>query len=283
MRALEIVSTGSLALVQDLGRPGYAHLGVPPSGALDVAALRLGNRLVGNAEDAAGIETVLGGLAVQAVVSCTAAVTGPPVAVSVDGRETGSHLPISLRPGQKLTIGRPATGLRCYLTVSGGVAVPPVLGSRSTDVLSGLGPSPLEAGARVPLGPVTGVPSGADVVVTAPVPSQLTVPVLLGPRDDWFTDPASALNTQWTVTAESNRVGVRLDGPPLRRVSNSELPSEGVLTGAIQVPPNGLPLVFLADHPTTGGYPVVAVVRRESLGALAQARPGTLVRFHASF
>lgn len=283
MRALEIVSPGSLALVQDLGRPGYAHLGVPPSGALDVAALRLGNRLVGNAEDAAGIETVLGGLTVRASASCTAAVTGPPVAVSVDGRETGSHLPIPLQPGQKLTIGRPATGLRCYLTVSGGIAVPPVLGSRSTDVLSGLGPSPLEAGTTVPLGPVAGVPSGADVVTASPAPPQLAVPVLLGPRDDWFADPASALNAQWTVTAESNRVGVRLDGPPLRRVSNSELPSEGVLTGAIQVPPNGLPLVFLADHPTTGGYPVVAVVRRESLGALAQVRPGTLVRFHTSF
>lgn len=282
MRALEIVSPGSLALVQDLGRPGYAHLGVPPSGALDVAALRLGNRLVGNPEDAAGIETLLGGLTIRATASCTAAVTGPPVEVSVDGRETGSHTPIPLRPGQELTIGRPATGLRCYLTVSGGIAVPPVLGSRSTDVLSGLGPSPLEAGTTVPLGPVTGVPSGADVVAASPAPPDLTVRVLLGPRDDWFADAASALNAQWTVTEESNRVGVRLDGPPLRRVSTSELPSEGVLTGAIQVPPNGLPLVFLADHPTTGGYPVIAVVRRESLGALAQARPGTLVRFQAS-
>ncbi|MFD2468356.1 5-oxoprolinase subunit C family protein [Amycolatopsis silviterrae] len=283
MRAVEIVSTGPQALVQDLGRPGYAHLGVPPSGALDAAALRLGNRLVGNNEDAAGIETLLGGLTIRAAASCTAAVTGPPVSVFVDGRETGSHTPISLRPGQKLRIGRPVTGLRCYLTVSGGIAVPPVLGSRSTDVLSGLGPAPLSDGETVPLGPVTGVPSGADVVAAAPVPSRLTVPVLLGPRDDWFADAATALNTQWTVTAESNRVGVRLDGPPLRRVSTSELPSEGVLTGAIQVPPNGLPLVFLADHPTTGGYPVVAVVRRESLGALAQALPGTLVRFHASF
>ncbi|MBN9746412.1 allophanate hydrolase [Amycolatopsis sp. A1MSW2902] len=282
MRALEIVSPGSLALVQDLGRPGYAHLGVPPSGALDVAALRLGNRLVGNPEDAAGIESLLGGLTVRATASCTAAVTGPPVEVSVDGRETGSHTPIPLRPGQELTIGRPATGLRCYLTVSGGIAVAPVLGSRSTDVLSGLGPSPMEAGTTVPLGPVTGVPSGADVVAASPAPPHLAVRVLLGPRDDWFADAASALNAQWTVTEESNRVGVRLDGPPLRRVSTSELPSEGVLTGAIQVPPNGLPLVFLSDHPTTGGYPVIAVVRRESLGALAQARPGTLVRFQAS-
>ncbi|WP_033290111.1 biotin-dependent carboxyltransferase family protein [Amycolatopsis jejuensis] len=283
MRALEIVATGPLALVQDLGRPGYAHLGVPPSGALDTAALRLGNRLVGNAEDAAGIEILLGGLEIRATTSCTVAVTGPPVPVSVDGRETGSHAPLPLHADQRLTIGRPATGLRCYLAVSGGIAVDPVLGSRSRDVLSELGPEPLTPGTRVPLGPVTGVPSGADVVVAPPCPAELTVPVLLGPRDDWFADTAAALAAQWTVTAESNRVGVRLDGPPLRRSGTSELPSEGVLTGAIQVPPNGLPLVFLADHPTTGGYPVVAVVRSESLGALAQARPGTSVRFRTSF
>jgi biotin-dependent carboxylase-like uncharacterized protein len=282
---LEIVDPGALALVQDLGRPGFAHLGVPPSGALDCAALRLGNRLVGNPEDAAGIETLLGGLTVRATASCTVAVTGPPVPVSVDGRETGSHLPIPLRSGQELTIGRPASGLRCYLTASGGVAVPPILGSRSRDVLSGLGPEPLTAGAKVPLGPVSGIPAGADVLFARPVPSRLEIPVLLGPRDDWFADAANALHAWWTVTAESNRVGVRLSGEPLRRVStvsSSELPSEGVLTGAIQVPPNGLPLVFLADHPTTGGYPVVAVVRTGSLSALAQARPGTFVRFRAS-
>jgi len=286
MRSLEIVSPGALALVQDLGRPGYAHLGVPPSGALDVAALHLGNRLTGNPPDAAGIETLLGGLTIRARSSCTVAVTGPPVPVSIDGQATGSHTPLPLRPGQRLAIGRPNTGLRCYLAVSGGIAVPPVLGSRSHDVLSGLGPAPLRAGDTVPLGPAHGVPSGADVLVAPAVSSHLTIPVTLGPRDDWFDNAAGALDVWWTVTEDANRVGVRLSGPPLRRVStvsSSELPSEGVLTGAIQVPPNGFPLVFLADHPTTGGYPVIAVVRRGSLGALGQASPGTLVRFRTSF
>ncbi|MGW4482266.1 5-oxoprolinase subunit C family protein [Amycolatopsis sp. NPDC004368] len=279
MRALEIVATGPLALVQDLGRPGYAHLGVPPSGALDVDALRLGNRLVGNPEDAAGIEALLGGLTVRATAPCTVAVTGPVVPVQVDERSAGSHTAVSLRAGQTLTLGRPADGLRCYLAVSGGVAVEPVLGSRSRDVLSAIGPEPLEDGAVVPLGPVTGVPAGADVVVAPASPERLVVPVILGPRDDWFTDLTEGLGAWWTVTPESNRVGLRLDGPPLQRANTAELPSEGLVTGAIQVPPSGLPVVFLADHPTTGGYPVAAVVSRESLGALAQARPGTSVQF----
>ena len=282
MRALEVLATGPLALVQDLGRPGYAHLGVPPSGALDVGALRLANRLAGNPEDAAGIETLLGGLSVRATASCTVAVTGPVVAVTVDGRDAGSHAAVALRAGQTLTIGTPARGLRCYLAVSGGIDGPAELGSRSRDVLSGIGPEPLATGAKVPLGPVTGVPAGADVVVAPPSPDRLVVPVGLGPRDDWLADAAGGLGVWWTVTAESNRVGLRLDGPPLRRARTGELPSEGVLTGAVQVPPNGLPVVFLADHPTTGGYPVVAVVRRGSLDALAQARPGTQVRLHPS-
>ncbi|WP_326567023.1 biotin-dependent carboxyltransferase family protein [Amycolatopsis rhabdoformis] len=282
MRALEIVATGPLALVQDLGRPGYAHLGVPPSGALDVEALRLGNRLVGNPAEAAGIEALLGGLVVRATTSCTVAVTGPVVPVRVDERDAGSHTAVSLRAGQTLALGRPSAGLRSYLAVSGGLAVAPVLGSRSRDVLSAIGPEPLEDGVSLPLGPVTGVPAGADVVVTPAAPERLVVPVVLGPRDDWFTGLADGLGAWWSVTSESNRVGLRLDGPPLRRENTAELPSEGLVTGAIQVPPSGLPVVFLADHPTTGGYPVAAVVRRGSLGALAQARPGTFVRFRPS-
>ncbi|MFF4595180.1 biotin-dependent carboxyltransferase family protein [Amycolatopsis sp. NPDC001319] len=282
MRALEIVHTGPLALVQDLGRPGYAHLGVPPSGALDADALRLGNRLVGNPEDAAGIEALLGGLTVRATAPCTVAVTGPLVPVQVDDRPVGSHSAVSLREGQTLALGRPTAGLRSYLAVSGGIAVEPILGSRSRDVLSGIGPEPLEDDVSLPLGPVTGVPAGADVVVAPATPERLVVPVVLGPRDDWFTDLAEGLGAWWTVTPESNRVGLRLDGPPLHRANTAELPSEGLLTGAIQVPPSGRPVVFLADHPTTGGYPVAAVVRRGSLGALAQARPGTSVRFRSS-
>ncbi|MFE0025803.1 biotin-dependent carboxyltransferase family protein [Amycolatopsis sp. NPDC059021] len=285
MRALEVLATGPLALVQDLGRPGYAHLGVPPSGALDVAALRLANRLAGNAESCAGIEAVLGGLSVRATASCTVAVTGPPVRIQVDGRDVGSHVAVHLRAGQTLTLGTPSTGLRCYLAVSGGIAVEPSMGSRSRDVLAEIGPDPLAPGVILPLGAVQGIPAGADVVVPPAAAAELVVPVTLGPRDDWFDDVARGLGTWWTVTPESNRVGLRLDGTPLRRAeafAESELPSEGLLTGAVQVPPNGLPVVFLADHPTTGGYPVAATVRRGSLDALGQVRPGTKLRFDPS-
>ncbi|MEV4050808.1 biotin-dependent carboxyltransferase family protein [Amycolatopsis sp. NPDC049688] len=276
-----MLDPGRYALVEDLGRPGYAHLGVAPSGALDTASLRLANRLVGNPEAAAGIEALLGGLAVRFTSAVTAAVTGPAVDVRVDGRAAGSHAPLAVRAGQTLTVGTPSAGLRCYLAVSGGIAVEPVLGSRSRDVLSAIGPEPLRAGDVLPLGE-PGIPAGADVVVPVPAPDDLVVPVTLGPRDDWFDDPAAGLSAGWTVTAESNRVGLRLDGTPLRRTLEGELPSEGVVTGAIQVPPSGLPVVFLADHPTTGGYPVAAVVKTAALSALAQARPGIRIRFRPS-
>ncbi|WP_181774666.1 5-oxoprolinase subunit C family protein [Amycolatopsis pittospori] len=285
MRALEVVDTGPLALVQDLGRTGYAHLGVPPSGALDVPALKLANRLVGNDEAAAGVECLFGGLRLRATASCTVAVTGPAVPVDVDGRAAGSHAALWLAPGQVVTIGAPATGLRCYLAVSGGIAVDAELGSRSRDVLSEIGPAPLRAGDVLPLGTPSGVPGGADVVVPTVAAAELVVPVEPGPRAHWFEGLEAGLAKTWTVTAESNRVGLRLDGTPLTRegdYAEKELPSEGLLTGAVQVPPDGLPVVFLADHPTTGGYPVAAVVRQASLPALAQARPGTLLRFHSS-
>jgi biotin-dependent carboxylase-like uncharacterized protein len=278
-RSLEVLATGPSALIQDLGRPGHAHLGVPPSGALDVPALRLANRLVGNDEGAAGIEALFGGLSLRARASCTVAVTGPAVGVSVDGRAVGSHVPIHLTPDQRLTIGTPDTGLRCYLAASGGVDVEPELGSRSRDVLSEIGPAPLVAGDVVPLGVARGTPTGEDALAPSRAAPDLLVPLLLGPRDDWFDEPDRRLAATWTVTPDSNRVGLRLDGTPLRRTREGELPSEGIITGAIQVPPNGLPVVFLADHPTTGGYPVIGVVSPSALPALAQARPGTRVRF----
>jgi biotin-dependent carboxylase-like uncharacterized protein len=265
--------------VQDLGRPGLAHLGVPPSGALDVPALRLANRLVGNDETCAGVEALFGGVTVRARASCTVAVTGPPVRVTVDGRAYGTHIPIHLSAGQTLAIGVPDAGLRCYLAVSGGIAVEPELGSRSRDVLSGIGPEPLKPGDVLPVGAPRGTPTGEDELAAPRMSAELVVPVLLGPRDDWFDEPTSQLSTRWTVTPESNRVGLRLDGTPLQRAREGELASEGLVTGAIQVPPNGLPVVFLADHPTTGGYPVIGVVLPAALPALAQARPGATVRF----
>ncbi|MEV0676697.1 biotin-dependent carboxyltransferase family protein [Actinosynnema sp. NPDC050436] len=277
-----MLRTGPQALVQDLGRPGHAHLGVPPSGALDRPSLRLANRLVGNPEDAAGLELLLGGLVLRANASCTVAVTGPGADVLVGGRLRDS--PAHLRPGDELAVGTPRDGLRCYLAVSGGITVPAVLGSRATDVLSGLGPAPLRPGDELPLGVPTGVPTGADVLPPLGVPGELVVPVVLGPRDDWFDDPAGRLHLgRWSASERSNRVGLRLDGTALPRTAahrGRELPSEGLVTGAVQVPPDGRPVVFLADHPTTGGYPVVGVVPPDALPLLGQARPGTRVRFH---
>ncbi|WP_433274942.1 biotin-dependent carboxyltransferase family protein [Actinosynnema sp. CS-041913] len=276
-----MLRTGPQALVQDLGRPGNAHLGVPPSGALDQPSLRLANRLAGNPETAAGLEVLLGGLALRANASCTVAVTGPSAPVRVNGRLRDS--PCHLRPGDELAIGAPRHGLRCYLAVSGGIAVPPELGSRATDLLSGLGPAPLRPGDELPLGVPAGIPTGVDVLPPVHVPDELAVPVHLGPRDEWFDDPAVRLaEGRWTVSDRSNRVGVRLHGAALDRTASCrgrELPSEGLVTGAVQVPADGQPVVFLADHPTTGGYPVIGVVPPAALPLLAQARPGTRLRF----
>ncbi len=281
MRAVAILATGPQILVQDLGRPGFAHLGVPPSGALDVPALRLANRLVGNAESLAALEVLLGGLRLRAQSSCVVAVTGPSTSVTVDGRERGTHAPIHLSAGDELLLAQPVDGLRNYVAVNGGIAVEAELGSRSTDVLSGIGPAPVHEGDVLPLGEPRGVAAGADQLAAMAVPAELTVPVLLGPRDDWFDDPAAQLRAgTWRVSPESNRIGLRLTGPALRRAegfAGQELPSEPVVTGAVQVPANGRPVVFLADHPTTGGYPVLGVVPVPDLAALAQVRPGTVV------
>ncbi|WP_156754511.1 5-oxoprolinase subunit C family protein [Actinokineospora pegani] len=285
-RALTVLATGPLALVQDLGRPGHAHLGVPPSGALDVPSLLLANRLAGNLEGAAAVESVFGGLRVRAECSCTVVVTGPSTPVLVDGRDVGSHTPVHLSPGAVVELGAPRAGLRCYLGVSGGVDVPPHLGSRSTDVLSGLGPAPLRPGDVLPLGTPVRPPSGEDTIAPLSPSEHLTAPVLLGPREDWFDDPAGQLSAgSWTVSPESNRVGLRLVGTVLSRAkafADQELTSEPVVTGAVQVPAGGRPVVFLADHPTTGGYPVIGVVVGRALAELGQARPGTRVRLRVS-
>ena len=280
-RSLTVLRTGPQALVQDLGRPGNAHLGVPPSGALDPRSLTLANRLVGNPEDAAGLEVLLGGLSLRANASCTVAVTGPATPALVNGVPRDS--PLHLAPGDTLTLGTPSGGLRTYVAVSGGIAVPADLGSRSTDLLSGLGPAPLRPDDELPLGDPTGVPVGVDVLVPAQVPDDLVVPVLLGPRDDWFDEPARRLRDgRWTVSDRSNRVGLRLTGTALDRTAcrvGRELPSEGLVTGAVQVPADGRPVVFLADHPTTGGYPVIGVVATHVLPLLGQVGPGTRLRF----
>ncbi|MFS4093195.1 biotin-dependent carboxyltransferase family protein [Streptomyces sp. AF1A] len=282
-RALVVVRSGALTTVQDRGRPGYAHLGVPRSGALDAPAAALVNRLVGNAPDAAVLETTLNGCAVRPRSTVTVAVGGAPCPLLVGGRPAAWGAPVVVRAGELLEVGAAVAGVRSYVAVSGGIAVEPVLGSRATDLLSGLGPPPLADGTVLPLGGPAGPPARVDVAPQARPPDELVLRVTLGPRDDWFTARAVRdLTTRtYRVSSASNRIGLRTEGPALERARAGELPSEGMVLGAVQVPPDGRPVVFLADHPTTGGYPVIAVVRAADLPAAAQAVPGTPVRFVA--
>lgn len=300
-RVIEVVRAGALTTVQDLGRPGWAHLGVPRSGALDAPALRLANRLVGNPDGAAGLEITLTGCKLRLPAGGTVAVTGAVARIRVAGESVEPGAAVAVPAGAVVEVGPARRGVRSYLAVAGGVDVPPVLGSRATDTLSGLGPAPLRDGDELPIGSPTGgsttgdtpsgdtpsgdTPSGREPGAAGPAGAGessdgvLWLTVRLGPRDDWFTPAAieTLLATAYTVSPMSNRVGARLTGAALSRAVAGELPSEGVVLGAVQVPTDGQPLIFLADHPTTGGYPVIAVV--SDVAPLAQARPGTTLRF----
>lgn len=281
-RQLLVLRTGPLTTVQDAGRPGFAQLGIGRSGAADRRSHRLANRLVGNLEDEATLEVTLGGLAVRADHDLLIAVTGAPTPITVSGILYGTNAPIALPAGQQAELGPPLRGLRSYLAIRGGIRVPEVLGSRSTDILSGIGPDPLRDGDVVPIGTAYGAAPDLDLAAVAePAEGELTLSVRIGPRDDWFTDAAmrALLHDRYEVTAESNRVGMRLAGPILERSRTDELPSEGMVVGALQVSPDGQPTLFLTDHPVTGGYPVIAVIGRADVDDAAQARPGQHLRF----
>ena len=278
---LTVLAPGPLTTVQDRGRPGRASIGVPRSGAADRPAAALANRLVGNDPSAAVLETTAGGLRVRAERTLLVAVTGAPAPLTLGGRAAALHAPITLQPGAELSLGLPPVGLRSYLAVRGGIDVPEVLGSRSTDTLSGLGPAPLRAGDLLPVGGLAAEEPVVDVAAVRPPVVRPVLSVLSGPRRDWLEPAAwtSLCSAEWTVSADSNRVGLRLTGPRLSRAVDDELPSEGLVPGALQVPPGGAPVLFLADHPVTGGYPVLAVVVTADLPAVAQVRPGDVVRF----
>ena len=280
---LRVVAARPLTTIQDLGRPGHASIGVSGSGALDRGALRLANRLVGNPEGAAGLEVTVGGFSAVFDTDAWIAVTGAWGDVRVAGLRIDPNHPVAVPSGSPVEIAPAQSGLRYYLAVRGGIDVPAVLGSRSRDILSGIGPAPLADGDVLAIGEHPPFPvSSVDIAPWSPPPAGVVeVPLVVGPREDWF--PASALDalftTAWTLSAASNRVGARLDGPPLKRVDRGELPSEGMVAGAMQVPPSGQPTVLLADHPVTGGYPVIAVVASGALDLFGQLRPGQAVRF----
>ncbi len=278
---LTIGRTGPLTSVQDLGRPGLAHLGVGTSGAADRPAHRLANRLVGNPEGAATLETTLGGLVVTTDGPAWVALAGAPAPMTVDGAPVAAGAPVHLGAGARLEIGVPPTGLRSYLAVRGGIAVDPVLGSRSTDVLSGIGPPRPAEGDTLPVDrPARRWRAPVDHAPLPPIAAEPTLELRAGPRERWFTSGALAALTEtiWEVTPDADRVGVRLAGRALERARTDELPSEGMVLGALQVPPDGRPILFLADHPVTGGYPVIGVLTDAAVAAAAQLRPGARCR-----
>lgn len=294
---VEVVRPGLQLVLEDLGRPGHAALGVSASGTADRRALRAANRAVGNAPGTAGFELAGGGAILRFTGPAVVAVAGAPAETTIV-RSDGPPLPVehgaatALEDGEELRLGAVSAGLRAVIAVRGGLDLPPALGSLSSDTLAGLGPGdlgerPLRAGDVVPLhGPaaaphaVDPCPSPADLL---PAPGDTVVlRVVLGPREDWFTQAGvrTLVEQEWTVTPRSDRVGVRLEGAvPLERSVAGELPSEGAVTGAIQVPPDGQPVLFLPDHPLTGGYPIIGAVIDRDLDLAGQLPPGVRIRF----
>lgn len=264
--AIRVLSPGPLTLVQDAGRRGHAHLGVPRGGAFDVRSWRLANRLVGNPEQAAGLESLGGGLAWSCLRHLTIAVTGAVGNVSVDGRNVSTNTPVHVSPGQQVSLGPPLIGLRYYVAFAGGIDVRPVLGSRSFDTLGRIGPPPVAGGQVLNIG---SHPRGHPLVDHVPVrPPSTSFAVLPGPDGDEVA-LADLTGRPWELDPQSDRIGVRLAGDPLTAAA-TELPSKPMVQGSVQLPPNGLPIILGPDHPTTGGYAVIAVVTAQSMCDVAQ-------------
>lgn len=281
---LEVLTPGPLALLQDAGRPGYAHVGVGAAGAADRGAHALANRIAGNETDQATIEVLLGGLTLNVRGVAVVAIAGAPAPVTVNGRAADHHTPLYLGDGDILRLGTPPTGLRSYLAVAGGIDERPVLGSRSWDSMARIGPEPLKPGRLLHVGDGRHHAPNLDLApVLLPTLDPITVSVIPGPREDWIAGGVRRLaQGTWSVSDRSDRVGVRLLGDPLARArgySERELLSEGTVLGSVQVPAAGLPVVFMSDHPVTGGYPVIGVLRESDTDRLAQARPGQRIIF----
>lgn len=272
MTLLHVTAVGGLALIEDLGRT-HPEWGVSRSGAADRGSLRLANRLVGNSADAAGIEVLLGGLGLRAEGAAIVAVTGASCPVTVDGRPVDANRAIALADGSTIHLGTATSGLRAYIAVRGGLDGEPVLGSRSRDVLGQLGPAPLTPGCVLQAGHSAEGPAWFEHVAPRETPALARVSA--GPRGDWFDDAAHDLlaSQPWTIRPESDRTGLRLSGVPLVRRSG-DLPSEPTVVGAVQVPPDGQPIILGPDSGVSGGYPVIAVVHDADLDLLAQLRPG---------
>jgi biotin-dependent carboxylase-like uncharacterized protein len=276
-------------MVQDLGRRGVAALGVPRGGAADPFALRAANRLVGNEDGAACIEATARGPALRFGCDAHVAVVGP-AEVALDGRPVPADAVVPVAAGQALSVGKILGDLRCYLAVSGGIDIPPLLGSRASDTLSGLGYGPLRRGDGLRLG-APGRPRGRLVrswpaaasspsrLAGADTPASRVLRVVMGPDDPGGDAARRLVESAWVVGTDSDRVGVRLQGQAPLPAPGPPVASRGMVTGAVQVPPDGAPVVLSCDHATVGGYPVVACVISADMAGLGQCRAGDQIRF----
>jgi biotin-dependent carboxylase-like uncharacterized protein len=280
---LKILRAGIYTTVQDLGRNGFRRLGISQGGALDVPALKIANLLVGNSVEAAGLEITLGQFSAEFTQSGWIALTGAGCDAQLDGNPlwTGWRYPV--KKGQKLTLKTPKRGMRSYLAVSGGIAVPEMLGSRSTDLKAGFGGfsgRQLKDGDALPLGKSQKLPVNSLGVKQLLFNNRIRA--LPGPEYEEFSKQAQDAfwRTAWQLSPQSNRMGYRLHGSTaLSRTTDREMLSHGLLPGVVQVPHNGQPIVLMADAQTTGGYPRIACVIEADLYHLAQIRLGEAIHF----
>lgn len=288
---LSILAPGLQTTWQDAGRPGYAAMGISPAGAMDKTALRQANRLVGNPVDTPCLEITMGGFHALAHKDMVIAVTGAPCLIYLKTRVRQYPLNFgtacSLAPGDEVIINTPHRGVRSYLAIRGGGDAEQTLGSASFDSLAKIGVSPLQAGHTIKITqPVKTLAVQPEMNPLQELPAKdeiVTLDMIAGPRTDWFTPCALDILTRqkWQVTTQSNRIGLRLHGQhPLERIHHQELPSEGVCTGALQVPASGQPILFLNDHPLTGGYPVIGAIAHYHLDLAGQIPPGAWIRFN---
>jgi len=286
MEAFEVIQPGPLTTVQDLGRHGWQQYGVPPSGAIDDYAFRIGNVLVGNEESAASLEITLIGCQLRVLEDAVIALTGADLAPTLNGDPIPMWETFPVSGGNKISFLRLKTGCRAYLAVSGGIDVPRVMASAATYTRAGIGGF---EGRALRSGDILRTVECAPPPIRARIPreyrpeygSQIELRVILGPQDDCFTGEGihTFLRSEYTISVLADRMGYRLEGPQIQHSAKADIISDGIPLGAVQVPGDGLPIILLVDRQTTGGYTKIATVVSTEIPKLAQAKPGDKVRF----
>jgi biotin-dependent carboxylase-like uncharacterized protein len=280
-----VEDAGPLTTVQDLGRPGHLRVGIPASGPMDREAFVLANRLIGNADNAAGLECTLIGPRLAFTDERLIAITGADMAPLLNGAPAPTWQGLPVRAGDVLRLGPARSGVRAYVAVAGGIDTPPVLGSRATYVrgrLGGVEGRALRRGDRVPLGPPTAARPRRVPPERAPAyGGEPEVAVVLGPQDDRFTARgiAALFEAPYEMSPQNDRMGARLRGPFIEHTRGHDIISDGVALGGIQVVGDGQPIVLLADRQSTGGYTKIGTVCSFDIGRIAQTRPGGRIRF----